>query len=134
RVDDPVETQGFLAHEAELVVQKHHVKLGIVNDERVVSNERQKIARDLAKQRFAGEKFSRNAVDVLGLNGDVALGIDETMKLAAGRNAVEDLDATDFDQSVALFRIEASRFRVENDLAHRELFPPASNQPRQKRS
>ena len=71
---------------------------------------------------------------LLGLSRNVALGIDKAMKFAARRNAVENLDATDFDQPVALFRIEASRFRVENDLAHREPFPPAINQPRQKRS
>ena len=63
---------------------------------------------------------------LLGLSRNVALRIDKAMKFAARRNAVEDLDATDFDQPVALLRIEARRFRVENDLAHHEPFPRLS--------
>jgi hypothetical protein len=33
------------------------------------------------------------------------------------RHAVEDLDAADFDESVAAERIEAGRFGVEDDFA-----------------
>ena len=63
---------------------------------------------------------------LLGLSRNVALRIDEAMEFAARRNAIEDLDATDFDQPVALLRIEARRFGVENDLAHHEPFPRPS--------
>ena len=66
RIDDPVEAQGFLADQSKLVIQKHDVELGVVNDERVVADKRQKIAHDIAKQRLADEKFGRNAVNALG--------------------------------------------------------------------
>src|SRR5262245_31668467 len=48
----------------------------------------------------------------------VALGVEIAMKLATGRNAVDDLDATDLDEAVAAHGVEARRLGVENDFAH----------------
>jgi hypothetical protein len=40
------------------------------------------------------------------------------MKCLAGRHAIEDLDAADFDQPIAAQGIEAGGFGIENDFAH----------------
>jgi hypothetical protein len=49
----------------------------------------------------------------------VALGIEVAVKRPPGREAVDELDATDLDQPIALQRIESGRFGIEDDLAHR---------------
>ena len=53
-----------------------------------------------------------------GAGGHVALGIDIAMKGLAGGKAVHQLDAADLDDPVALQRIEAGGFGIEDDLAH----------------
>ncbi len=53
-----------------------------------------------------------------GALGHVALGIHVAMEVLSGRKAVEQLDAADLDQPVALQGVEAGGFRVEHDLAH----------------
>ena len=58
------------------------------------------------------------AVDANGVLGNVALGVDQVMEDAAGRGLVDDLDGADFEQPMALRRIEAGRFGVEHDLTH----------------
>ena len=40
------------------------------------------------------------------------------MKGLAGRHAVEDLDAADFNQAITAQRVEAGCFGIENDFAH----------------
>ena len=46
------------------------------------------------------------------------LGIDMAVKGLAGRHAVENLDATDFNQPITPQRIEAGGFGIEDDFAH----------------
>jgi hypothetical protein len=52
-----------------------------------------------------------------GFAGNIAQRIDEAVKLAPGRDAVDEFDAADFDQAVDLAGLEAGRFRVEHDFA-----------------
>jgi hypothetical protein len=49
----------------------------------------------------------------------VALWIEMPVKGLAGRHAIEDLDAADFNQPIAAQRIKAGGFSIENDFAHR---------------
>jgi hypothetical protein len=55
-----------------------------------------------------------------GFFWNVALGIDVLMESLAGRNPIEQFDASDFDQPVSLAGIKAGRFRVEYNLSHAE--------------
>jgi hypothetical protein len=48
----------------------------------------------------------------------VALGIDQRMVNEAGRDLMDDLDAADLDNAMAVDGAEAGRFSIENDLAH----------------
>ena len=60
-------SSGLSRRPVQLVIQKHDVELGVMNDERVIADERQKIAHDIAKQRFADKELGRNAVNASGL-------------------------------------------------------------------
>ena len=50
---------------------------------------------------------------------DLAFRIDPEVDRAARRTAVDELDGGELDDPVALPRIEAGGFGVEDDLAHR---------------
>jgi hypothetical protein len=59
-------------------------------------------------------------VDQLGLGRHRAVGIEVSVEMAAGLDAVEHLDATDLDHAVAAGRIEPRGFGIEDDFPHRE--------------
>ena len=48
----------------------------------------------------------------------VAFRIEVAVKRLAGRKAVDQLDAADLDQAIALEGIKPGGFGIENDLAH----------------
>jgi hypothetical protein len=48
-----------------------------------------------------------------GVGVDVALWIEIAVELAAGGNAVDDLDAAKLDQAISAGGIESGRFRVK---------------------
>ena len=65
------------------------------------------------------EVVPRLAVHFRRADVDLALRVDEEMDRAARRAPVDDLEAGELDDPVALQRIEAGGFGVEDDLAHR---------------
>src|SRR5690606_5551220 len=54
-----------------------------------------------------------------------ALRIDVAVEVVSGQPAVDDLDAGDFDDSVAQGRVETGGFGIQNDLAHSVQTPAA---------
>ena len=60
----------------------------------------------------------RKAVDRKCLGGHVALGIDVGVERRPGWYPVEQFNAAQFNEPMALGRIEACRFGVEDDFAH----------------
>ena len=58
------------------------------------------------------------AVHHLGLERHVAFGIEIGVEMAAGLDAVEDLDAADLDHPVAAGRVEPGGLGVEDDFPH----------------
>jgi hypothetical protein len=49
---------------------------------------------------------------------DFSIGPQITMKGAAGGAPIDDFDAADFDDAMALFGLKASGLGIDNDLAH----------------
>ena len=81
---------------------------------------------------LSDRKMVGQAVDRLGLERHVALGIEISVEVAAGLDPVEHLDAADLDHAVAAGRIEARGFGVEDDFPHARIYRPAAS-PRQAR-
>src|SRR5215470_10871435 len=100
------------------MVQEFDVELGVVNDERAVFDERRKRVDDIGEQWLIAEEFGREIGDALRLERHVALRIDVGVIATAGRRAVLELKATDFDDAVALARLKPGRFRIKDDLSH----------------
>ena len=57
-------------------------------------------------------------MDLKGRLRHVAFRIEVAVKRLAGREAVDELDAADLDQPIALKGIEPGGFGIEHDLAH----------------
>ena len=58
-----------------------------------------------------------------GFRRHVSVWIEISVEHRTGRNTVEQLDTANLDQAMALGRIEAGGFGVEDDFAHEPLLP-----------
>ncbi len=87
-----------------------------------VADKFREIATNGGEDRFIAEELGAETVNLERSLRHVALGIDILVIGAAGRQVVEQLNGTDLDNTVALFRVETGGFGVENDLTHR--WPP----------
>src|SRR5262249_35797165 len=85
---------------------------------RRIADELQKVFGDLGEARLVLEEVDREPMDREGFLGNVALGIDIAVEGRAGRNAIEQLDAADLDQPMALVGVEPGGLGIEHDLAH----------------
>ena len=119
RVDHPLDEERRPAQRRQLGVEEAQVEFGVVDDQPVVADEGEKLVDHRGEHRLVGERSGRMAMDPVGVVGDVALRIDQHMKDRAGGDLIDDLYGADFDQAVALRRVEAGRFGVEHDLTHR---------------
>ena len=59
---------------------------------------------------------------VMGASGGSPLGVGIVVKMPASQAPIDEFDTTDFYDSMTLTDIEASGFRVENDLPHGAAF------------
>ncbi len=99
-------------------IDETNVEHGVVNDQRRVGDEGQKVFRHGGEQRLVRQKFRRQTMHIEGFLRHVALWIKVDMEGLPGRHAIDHLDAADLDQPIAAERIEACRFGVENDFTH----------------
>ena len=88
----------------------------IVN--RRITEELQKLASDRRERRLVAQEGVIEAMHAGGIDGHRPAGIDVAVELAAGRDMIEELDAADFDHTVAAARIEAGGFGIEDDFPH----------------
>ena len=108
----------WMLHEAELMLQETHVEARVVNHEFSSVQILQQIIDDLGEPRCDLQIFTADAVNALGPLVDITIRVQKAMKFAPRQSAVNEFDATDFDNAVALGRREAGGFRVEDDLSH----------------
>jgi len=93
-----------------------------VRDKPGVADESKKVVDNRREQRLAGQKLARQAMHAKRLLGHVALRIEVYVKGLSRRDCIVNLDTTDFDDSIALQRIEPGRFRIEYNFTHQAGF------------
>ena len=71
----------------------------------------------LGETRLVAQKLGGEAVHLEGLVGNFAFGVQMAMPHPPGRDAVDQLDAADLDDFVAVERVESGRLGIEDDLA-----------------
>lgn len=96
-------------------IDEGNVERGVVDDEGQITDEAQKVIGNIGKERLVGEKLRREAMHGKRLLRHIALRIDVAMKRLAGGNAVEQLNATDFNEAIPAIGIKARRLGIEND-------------------
>ena len=102
----------------QLRVQERDVERRVVNDQLRAADELDQLVDDVGEARLLREEFVGDAVHLLRAAVDFAVGPQVTMERAAGLAPIDQLDAADFDDAMALLRLEARGFGVEDDLAH----------------
>jgi hypothetical protein len=119
RVDHAIHADRFASEPRQFRIDKAHIKIGVMDDERRVANEGKKFVNDAGEDRLVVENGGRMAVNARRVRGNVALRIDEGVIDLSGLNLVNDLDRANFHHSMPIGWTEPGRFRVEYDFTHR---------------
>ena len=122
-IDHPVHRYGQSFDIGQFGIDKIHVEAGIVDDERGISDEGQKVFGLGGEEWLVFEEGRGKAVNGFGLLGHVAFGIQIDMVGLACWQMVQEFDGSDLHNAVALGGIEARGFSIENDFAQ-DLDPP----------
>src|SRR5271156_162772 len=109
--------QGF-ARTLELGVEKAEVERGIMDDERCVPEKGNQIVRHFGEEGLILEEFLAQPVNRECFRRHAALGIEVSVEGLAGRYAIDQLDAADLDQTMAVQRIKTRGLGIEHNFAH----------------
>src|SRR6185312_11446675 len=90
-----------------------------MHDQHGAFEKRHQLLGALFETSFAGEKLDREPVHIKGRLRHVALGIEKAMPHSPARDTVDELETSDLDHSVAVRRIEARGFGIDDDFAQR---------------
>src|ERR1700733_14171771 len=119
RIDQPFAGDQRPAGAIELGIEEAEIERRVVNDKRRVRKKSDQVVGLLAKERLVLEELFAEAVNREGFGRHAALGIEIDVKGLAGRDAIDQFDATDLDQTMVVQRIETGRFSIKNNFAHR---------------
>ena len=122
-VDHAVESERRTRGALELGIDEAEVEGRVVGDQLGIADEGQELVGDILEERLVLQELGGQAVHGHRVTMDIALGIEVAMELAARGNTVDDLDAAELDQPVAVDGVEPRRLRVEDDLAQHWRFP-----------
>ena len=117
-VDGAGQRDGRLAAALQFGIDELDVEAGIVDHQRGIAQELQEFFDHMREDGLVGQEVAGQAVDAGGLDRHIAFGVQVELQRAAGGKMIQQLDAADFHDPVALARLEARRFRVEDDLTH----------------
>ena len=113
-------------HEHEFLLKKADIEGRVVNDQFCVFDEGQKVVNDLGKARLDFKIRPADAMHAFRALVNVAVRVQEAMKVAAGQATIHEFHAADFDNAVTLARGQARGFSVEYYLSH---FGPCRSAP-----
>ena len=127
RIDDPVHGDRVVAKALQLGVDEANVERRVMDHQRRIADELDEVRRDLAELRLVAQHIHRDAMHGLGVGMDVAiLGMDVLVEGIVRRDPIEELDAPDLDDPIALAMVQARRLSVEHDLAQHPQSPASS--------
>ena len=124
RVDHAVPAQQRPGQPIELGIEEGEIEGGVVHHQHGALEEGEHVVGQLGKTRLVAQELGGQAVHFEGLVGDVALGVQMAVPDASRGDAVDQLDAADLDDPVAVERVEPGGLGVEDDLAQASLASP----------
>src|SRR5580658_617822 len=101
-VDHPLAADAGNTGALELSVEKAEIEHGIVRDKLRIAEKRHQFFSLLRKQRFVFQEIDRQAMNPKRGLRHVPFRIEIEMECLAGRKPIDELDAADFDQTIAL--------------------------------
>src|SRR5271163_3408309 len=131
RIDDAIAAHRGAADTIQLGIEEGEIEHRIMRNKLRVAKKGDEFVRLLGEQRLVLEKFARKAVNPKRRFRHVAFRIEVKMERLAGRETMDQLDATDLDKPIALQGIEPGGFGIEHDFAH-VLSGLAANQSRRR--
>jgi hypothetical protein len=97
----------------EFVLEKAHVKSGVVGNQGVGFDEVVEVGKDFVGGRLAREHFITDAVNPVGGPVDFSVGVDEAVKLIS-QAAVFYGNRADFNNPVTIFGRKTGSFKIED--------------------
>ncbi len=102
----------------EFLVEEGEVERRVVDHPLCVAREVDELGGDVAKLRLTLEIFPRHPVNLGRAEVDLALGVETKVDGAAGRAPVDDFQAGELDDAVALLGREPRGLGVDDQLTH----------------
>src|SRR5208283_604077 len=134
-VDSPLARYQRPAGALKLGIDESDVERGIVDDQRRIAEKGDQVLGHLGEKQLVFEEIVAEAVDGKRLRRHAALRIEIGVEGLAGGYPVDQLDAADLDQAMAVQRIETRGLGIEHNLAHENSqsavdsdCPPITNQ------
>ena len=121
RVDDPalrLDATVIRVTALQLAVEKSDVERGVVYDQFGIAKELEERLCDAREDGLVGQKLHRDSVDLDRARVDIALGVEVLVIVTARQSPVDQLDATDFNNTVSLADFQAGGFCIEHYLSH----------------
>ena len=107
-----------VAQPANLVIEKADIEGGVVNNELGPVDEGQKLLGNLGERRLVRQDLVAYAVYRKSRRIALPVRAQVLMEMPATQSPIDQLDATDFDDAMALLWLESGGLGVENDLSH----------------
>ena len=102
----------------QLGIEETDIERRVVDHEWCISKKRDQIVGNFREKEFVFQELIAEAVDCERLRGHAALWIEIAVKRLPGRYPVDQLDAADLDQTMAVEGIETRGLGIEHNLAH----------------
>ena len=109
---------GLNVDEIELPIKERDVERRVVDHQFRPAHEFEEFRRDLGKLRLVAQELGGQAMHLERAGLAVAPGVQEAVEIVAGQAPVDELNASDLDDAVTQFGLEAGGFGVDDYLAH----------------
>jgi len=128
RVDEALLRKDRAPQKLKFGVEEDAIELGVVRDDRILAEEfHQPVDHVRVRElRLGAQHFVGDPGDAHGCFADRAAGVDVDLEFAARGQVVDQLDAADLYDTIALFGIEPGGFGVEDDFSHASVDSPVS--------
>lgn len=118
RIDHSAHAHRSFPAPLEFEIEEAEIERGVVSDEGRILDELEQLFRFVGKTRLVGKEVGTETVNGLGFGRHVAFRIEIGVKVPPRLDPVVDLNASDFDHSVAAGGVEARGFRIKHDFPH----------------
>lgn len=101
------------------MIQKADIKRRIMDHQFGATHERQEVLSNIDETRFIAQKFARDAMHFYRTGIDFAVRLQILMKVISAQPAIDQFDATNFNDAMTVGGFEPGGFCVKNNLSHR---------------